>query len=330
MQMKLSTFCSRIFLFSLVVSLFASFSAQAAETENANKLAAKVNNTEISMKTLDMELANTRQRMQMMGMPMDEAKLTEMKARILDNLIGMELIYQESKKEKIAADSAAIAAQLDKIKKQFPSEEEFAKGLEAQDLTEEELRNQMVKGMAIEQYIKTTISSKIVISDAELKTFYSENPEGFKKEAQVKARHILIKVDKNADEATKNKAREEIDAILVEAKKGGDFAELAKTKSQGPSATRGGDLGFFTHKQMVKPFADAAFAMKPGEVSEVVETQFGYHIIKTEEKKDGSVTPFEEVKPKIEKYLRDNQIRQKVMEKVEGLKSKAKIERFNS
>ena len=107
-----------------------------------------------------------------------------------------------------------------------------------------------------------------------------------KKPEQVKASHILVKVDAGADEAKKAEARKKIQEIQQKVKAGGDFEALATENSDCPSKAKGGDLGFFERGQMVKPFEEAAFALKPGEVSGIVETQFGYHIIKVQEKKD--------------------------------------------
>ena len=114
--------------------------------------------------------------------------------------------------------------------------------------------------------------------------------------------------------------------MLKRAKAGEDFAALAKENSQDGSASQGGDLGFFPRGRMVPAFDQAAFALKPGEISEVVTTEFGYHIIKLTEKKVGSAVPFEEVKPQVLEYLSNQKKQQRVDSFIDEAKKRAKIE----
>jgi peptidyl-prolyl cis-trans isomerase C len=113
----------------------------------------------------------------------------------------------------------------------------------------------------------------------------------------------------------------------VKAKAGEDFAKLAESNSDCPSAKQGGDLDYFGKGQMVKPFEDAAFALKPGEMSGVVETQFGYHIIKVTDRKDAAKTPFEEVKGRITDFLKNNKVKEALEAKVAELKKVAKVDK---
>jgi peptidyl-prolyl cis-trans isomerase D len=124
--------------------------------------------------------------------------------------------------------------------------------------------------------------AKATVSEEDIREYYEGNPEKFKTSKTVEARHILIKVDANAEAEAVETARARIDAIFNMAKEGQDFAGLAKKYSEGPTKTKGGYLGAFTRETMVKPFADKAFSMKAGEISEPVRTQYGWHIIKVE------------------------------------------------
>jgi peptidyl-prolyl cis-trans isomerase D len=142
-------------------------------------------------------------------------------------------------------------------------------------------------------------------SDAQLQAFYQQHVEDrFTDPEEVRARHILVKLDPGSDDAAKAKARAEADDLLKQIRAGGDFAALAKTHSKDPgSAPKGGDLGFFPRGRMVPTFDAAAFGLAPGQVSDVVESPFGFHIIKVEEKKPGGVRPFEAVRDQIAKEL---------------------------
>ena len=150
-------------------------------------------------------------------------------------------------------------------------------------------------------------------SEEELKKYYQTHADEFRQQKQVHARHILVK-----DKATADK----LEARL---KKGEDFATLAKENSSCPSAAQGGDLGFFSHDRMVKEFADAAFKLKPGEISAPVKTKFGYHIIKVDEVKEASARPFAEVKANIRNKLMQEKKEQVFKEYVDGLKKKRKF-----
>ncbi len=148
-----------------------------------------------------------------------------------------------------------------------------------------------------------TYRSKVTISDEELRGYYNENQESFKTPNTVEARHILLRVDESATPEAVKKTQERALGILKLAKEGKDFAELAKQYSEGPTRDSGGYLGTFRKDAMVKPFADMAFSMKAGEISEPVRTQFGWHIIKVEKVNEASILSFDEAEERIKKKL---------------------------
>lgn len=145
------------------------------------------------------------------------------------------------------------------------------------------------------------VASQVNVSDADIKAYYEQNVQRYRDEEQRRASHILIKVDKGASEQDKAAARAKAEKLLAQARQNpGDFAKLAKEYSQDPgSAELGGDLDFFGKGMMVKSFEDAAFKLKEGEVSDVVESDFGYHIIKLTGIKPASAKSLEEVKDQI-------------------------------
>lgn len=173
--------------------------------------------------------------------------------------------------------------------------------------------------LALDVWMKKQLDS-IKISDAEAKKGYEEHKSAFMRPETVHARHILVK--------TEAEAKKIIDE-LKRASKGqvkAKFEELAKEKSTGPSASRGGDLGTFTKEQMVKPFSDAAFALKEGEFTKKpVKTQFGYHVIYVEKRNPAQTVPFEEVKDRIKDNLKMEKFKEKVQAIAKELRSKAKI-----
>ena len=182
-------------------------------------------------------------------------------------------------------------------------------GLESEDDVKQRIQRAADRVLT-EAYLTRLIDN--AVTDEALKAAYDDFKTSFTPEEEVRARHILV--------ATEDEAK----AIKAELDKGGDFAKIAADKSTDPGAANGGDLGFFTADRMVKPFADAAFAMKPGEISDPVQSQFGWHVIKLEERRKQPVPSFEDKKQELEVQLQ----REAVDDALEALKADAKVERL--
>lgn len=177
------------------------------------------------------------------------------------------------------------------------------------------------------EFLKREIAEKVSISEDDMKSYYDTHKDEFKTPETVRARHILVKVAPGASEEDKKKAKEKAEGILDKIKSGEDFAKLATELSDDTgSKPKGGDLGFFARGRMVKPFEDTAFSLKPGQISGIVETQFGYHIIKIEEMKEAGIDPFETVKERIRQKLLQDRIRTKVTEFIDNAMKNAKVE----
>ena len=161
--------------------------------------------------------------------------------------------------------------------------------------------------------------SKVSISDEELQDYFDENQEEYNTPKTVEARHILLKVDQNAGPEDVEKARKKALDIVKMAREGKDFPELAKKYSEGPTRDRGGYLGTFKREAMVRPFADKAFSMKAGEISEPVRTRFGWHIIKVEKVNEASVLSSDEAKKKIQKKLTENKAKNVAYDEAEAV-----------
>lgn len=301
---------------------------QAAGGTSSEKNVALVNGAAISDKTLESELYQVKQRYLQQGITLPEDQNAAVRKKTLDYLINQELLYQESQKKGLKVDQDIVSGRLAAMQKRFPSEAEFEKTLKEIHLSKTDLQLKISRGIAIEELIKAQITKNIVVTEEENKSFYETNPQYFKQPEQVKASHILIKVDSKADDAQKAQAREKIQKIQQKLKNNEDFAALAKEYSEGPSKSKGGDLGFFGRGQMVKPFENAAFIMKPGEISDIVETQFGYHLIQVTEKKAEQTILYEEVKEKISQYLKQQKTNQEVQTYIQKLREGAKIETY--
>jgi peptidyl-prolyl cis-trans isomerase C len=258
--------------------------------------------------------------------PIPAERRDEILRRALDQLVTYAVLSQEIRARKVTVTDAEIDSNLKQMQSQFPNEGEFKKALTARGMTIEKLRSDARIDLGINRMMETELAGTPPPTDVQVREFYDKNPDKFKQDEAIRASHILIPADEKADDATKKQARAEIDDILKQLKGGADFAELAKKYSKDGSAAQGGDLNFFPKGQMVPAFDQAAWALKPGEISGVVTTPYGYHIIKLTERRPASTVPFEQVSPRIKEYLTEQQKQGRAQAFIDLLKQKAKIE----
>ena len=289
---------------------------------------ATVNGSVITQEELDREVNLVRQRFVSMGRPMGEIQPIAIRGQVLESLIGRELLYQEGQKKGIKIEKERLETEYEGLKKRFSSEEEFESRLSTLKISEEEVKSQIERGMLIQELIDKEIAEKVVIPEKDVKDYYTSHPDSFKQPEQVRASHILMKVDPQVDAQQKAAARKKLEELRQRLLKGEDFVALAREYSEGPSSVKGGDLGYFGRGQMVKPFEDVAFALEIGELSDVVETRFGYHLIKVTGKKPETVIAYADIKERLQQYLKDEKVQQEVNAYVEDLKTKAKVEKF--
>ncbi|MBU0758830.1 MAG: peptidylprolyl isomerase [Candidatus Omnitrophica bacterium] len=291
----------------------------------SSKSVAKVNGEAINEKTLDAAMANFIENQKMFGHEIKEEDKSELRANILQELISAELIYQESKKAKLRDIGKEVDDQFENIKKGLGSDEEFKKVLEDRGIIEKDLKEDIKKGISIKKFLDEKVYSDIKVSEEEKKEEYEKNKDRLDVPEQVKASHILVRVKEDASDEDKKAAREKIGELRKRVASGEDFAEVAKENSEDGSAPRGGDLGYFGRGQMVKPFEDAAFSMEIGDISPVVETQFGCHILKVTDKKAPHLLTYAEVEKEIVAFLLNKHKKEKLDSLIEDLKKKAKI-----
>ncbi|MCP4348244.1 MAG: peptidylprolyl isomerase [Desulfobacterales bacterium] len=310
--------------------------AEKKEQPSTGKIAV-VNGSVISKDEFDSKLTQYKQRIK--GQKIPEAQIGEIKKKILERLVNDELLYQESQTKGIKVDGEKVSLRLATVKQKFPNPTEFEKALKEMNVSETEVKSRIERGIAIQELIDSHVTDKIAVSEEEIKEFYDSHKQFFKESEQVKASHILIMTsdrkkpvkkddEKKNEEKKKAEAKKKIEMIQKKVKKGDDFAALAKEFSECPSSNNGGDLGFFKRGQMVKPFEEVAFSLKLNEISDIVETRFGYHLIKATEKKAEKATVYEDAKENILKHLKNEKTQAKVKEYIETIRKSAKIETF--
>lgn len=329
MKISLNNVCriAFVFLFLCLVS-----TAMAAEEKKDGGVVAQVNGQPITSRDFDTAMKAAKQQFAGIGWQEgDQEQLKQMQTLTLDRLIDFELLYQASQKEKVNVDDNAIKEKMSAFKKQFPSDAEFQSFMTTNELTEEVMQTQLRRKMAIEglqEKLYDQFVGETKVTDEELQQFYDANKDSIKQPEKVRASHILVAVEANADDAAKKAAMEKIKGIQKKLKDGGDFAKLAQESSDCPSKANGGDLDFFVRQQMVKPFADVAFSTPVGQTSDVVTTEFGYHLIKVTDKQPEKMLNFDEVKEKISTYLSQQKIDSQFEVYMKGLRDQADIKRM--
>lgn len=283
----------------------------------------KVNGEPIHASAIRLAAGGVQNDARQRGQQISQEQAMQMAAQ---RVIDATLLAQEARRQNVTADTAKVDQQMAALEKQAGGPDKLASMLAQGGFTVEGYKKMMTEMSLVNQFIEEKVLPGITVTDEEAKAFYDENPKFFERPEEVHARHIIVRVPQDATEEQKAEAKKKIEAIQKRAAAGEDFAKLAQETSEGPSAKDGGDLGFFSHDRMVPAFADAAFALKPGEVSGVVETKFGYHVIKNEEVRPAGKVPFDEVKDRIKDSLKQQKMGAELDTILEKLRADAKIE----
>ncbi len=299
-----------------------------AEAVIENKVVAKVNKKEIRESDLmDAMTAAIGQNPQLRTMLNSDEQMKEFKKQVLEQLITTELLIQESEKVTMKDVDAQIDEKMKEFRSGFPGEGEFEAALSQQGMSVADLRAKISNSMRINHLMEAKVRTGPGPSEEEIKAFYTENEEKFVEPEMVKASHILVRVDPDADTATREAARKKSEALLKRVRGGEDFSEVAKSNSEDPSVSEnGGSLGFFARQQMVPQFSDAAFALKPGELSDVVESPVGFHIIRAEDKKPEKRQSYEETRERIAQYLQATASQGKMAEYIQSLRESGNVQ----
>lgn len=314
--------------FCIAVILILTFSCIMFTIAASSKFAAKVNGVGIKNATLDAAVTNFIENQKARGVDVKEEDKEGLRKGILEELIAAELLYQKSKKADLGDLKETIEQQFENIKKGFASEEDFKKVLKDRGISQKDLKQDIKKGVYISEFLDKEVYASIAIAEEEKRQEYERRKDMLDVPEQIKASHILIRVAPDASDEEKVDARARIGELRKRAVSGEDFAGLARENSEDGSAPRGGDLGYFSRGQMVKPFEDAAFSLEGEAISKVVETQFGYHIIKLVDRQAARKLSYAEVEKPIATFLLDRRKREAVDRLVEDLRQKAKIERY--
>jgi len=253
-------------------------------------------------------------------------KRDEVYRGVLNDIVALRLLREQLKSQPVEVPEAEIEEAMTQLRTRFPNEAAFKQALAAQKMSVQQLREQTRGNLQVNRLLEQAVGGEIAVKPSELVEFYEKNPDRFQEPESFRASHVLIGVPENADAAAKAAARAKAENVLKQARGGADFAKLARTFSDDASKQRGGDLGFMPRGRTVPAFEQAALALQPGGISDVVETQFGFHVIKLIEKRPARTVPFTQVASQIEQFLLEQRKQEKAKAYVDTLKTRGKVE----
>jgi peptidyl-prolyl cis-trans isomerase C len=234
----------------------------------------------------------------------DSLKSRSFNLMLLDQMIDRRLFIQEAKAAGTTVPDSMVGQMMDHFLMQFGGEDHANTALAKMGFAPTDVREAVRRDMTIRSYVQNTIQPAIAVSDEDARAYFDQHESDFGAKDSVRVRHIIVMFHPDDTDQKKLERKAFLTGIRKRALKGEDFGRLAQQYSEDGSAQHGGDLGYFTHGMMVPQFEEAAFALKKGEISDVVETRFGYHLIKCVDKKPAAPTSFDDVKPRIEAMLK--------------------------
>ena len=303
---------------------------------DGTEVAVTINGADITEGQIDTQIDLLLERIRAQGKQLPpqfvEQYRKQARLKVLEGLVVEQLLEEKVKAAGIGVTEDEVTERIKEMAAQQEpplSLEDLKALMEAHGQSLDELKARLQKELVYQKLIESESPGEVKVTDQDARKYYTENKNRFEVPEQLRASHILIKpntTDPNTDpNEAKATAKAKTQDLLKQIKDGADFGELAKEHSECPSAAKGGDLGYFPKDRMVPPFEKAAFELEVGQISDVVETAFGYHIIKLTDRKEPEVRTFEQAKDDIVKMLTRQQQAERAKKYVESLKASAKI-----
>jgi parvulin-like peptidyl-prolyl isomerase len=260
-----------------------------------------------------------------LGKPLSCEQVSLIRREVLESMIRRELLYQAARKSGIKPDENAINKDINSLKQQFSGETEYKDELSRRGINEEVLRARMIRNSLVQKYVDKEFTDKVNVTDKEIQDYYQKNIDLFKQPFQMRVSQIFIQSDPKGGDSRKKELRGKAEKILKNLKDDQDFAGLAREYSDGPTKNKGGDLGYLRKGQLDKQFESKIFALKKGEITDVIETEYGFHIFKVTDIKPETILAYENVKEKVKKFLVDEKIKQEADEYARKLREKTDV-----
>lgn len=290
-----------------------------------SKVVATVNGSAITHADLNMEI-NRLLPQELYHRNVTPEKQAEIEKKALENLINAKLLSIEAKRQGLKINNSEFKKRVDAIKSSFQTKKAFENALKKSGLTTTVFEEKMREGMMVERLLEKEV--KVSLADKDLEDYYNKNREKFKEPESVRLRYIYVRINLSELDGRK-KAKERAKEAYSKIMAGSDFAKIAETYSNDMSRIKGGDVGFVHRGTMLQDIEEVAFSLKVGQVSEILETDIGYHIIKVEEKRASRYVPFKEIKDKLMKELTESMQKERLEGLIKRLRENAKIEYQN-
>lgn len=287
---------------------------------------ARVDGTDISRSQLHETVSRLERQRADRGLPAQDVPEADLETAALEILIGRTLLAHKARELGLRVEEREVDAYMEGLRAPYDDETAYQSALEGMQLTEAEIRWRFQQDALIGKLMDSQVGAKATVADDEVASFYETHMAYFVKPGQVRAAHILVRVPPQAGPAQRERARKKIDALHRRLLRGEDFAVLAIEYSEGPSNVRGGDLGFFVRAQVEKPLADAAFSLRVGEISDVVESRLGYHIVRVLDRRPPEAIALDSVREPLGRRLRLEKIDRGIDAYLEALRREARIE----
>jgi peptidyl-prolyl cis-trans isomerase C len=254
-------------------------------------------------------------------------RLTQLRREAMDEMIEQELVRQAAEARDVEVTAEEIDAALAEISEPFKTPEDFARRIQSEGFTEASYREHIERMLAAKKYLDGIRLDVATVSDEELEAYYRSNERRLTLPEQVRVRHILLTWKPMGTRDDRAAIREQMRPILEKARGGADFAELAREHSEdSATAQNGGDTGLFRRGQMVPAFEAVAFALKPGEISDIVETAFGVHILRLEEHREARLLPLDEIREQLREHIREEKMEAAVEQETARLRQEGEVE----
>ncbi len=302
------------------------FYGQTLFAEIVDRVVAVVNDEVITQSEVDILLRPWFEQMRTQIKGEDLAvKLNEARRNLLNQLIEDKLVYQEAKKRKIEILENELEERVLEFKRRFKNEEDFNKMIVAQGLTETKLKEKYRQQLAIRRLHIMEIKNKILVSPKEIEDFYTAHEKEFNQPEKIKLRSITVRKAPDKQGKKDEEAKLKSEQILADLKKNADFAKIAEAHSEDYNAPSGGDLGYVGRGEMARDIDQVIFALNPGDISPIIETEIGYHIFKVDEKQEGKKKNLDEVRLEIQEIIYRDKAKKRFDEWMRDLKEKAYI-----
>ena len=300
--------------------------AQAPPKDRGDDVIARVNGAVITRREFQIVYREAVDRHARQGQPVDEAHVAPLRRSVIRRLVEEELLFQESRRQDIVVPDREVDQAVAAARARFADAEAFAQELARRHMDETQYRRMRRRQLAIEQLLARNVSSDIAIGEDEIRRFYDARRQRYQIPEAIRLSRILVRPAQDREVAGDGPARERIAGIRAQLKQGAEFDQLARRFSEEPAAAQGGDLGYIERGQLPPPLEAVAFDLAIGEVSPVVTTPAGFHLLSVTDRRPAATMPLEKVRGDIRRALHHQKYDRAVKAYIEGLRAKADIQ----